>query len=142
MLYSKGIFPNFFKGAPLVLETERGNLVSPSYQEGEIIHIYHNQNLTSAFPTCLVCFTSLYSKTLEISHCSYRSILAWKERFNLLKTRQKGSRIIIRGFPYFQKLKAEIFVTESVKLLGSSLHFACKRTWSKEVSILIYGLLY
>ena len=29
MLYSKGTFPNFFKGAPLVLETERGNLVSP-----------------------------------------------------------------------------------------------------------------
>ena len=26
-------------------------IVSLSYQEGEIIHIYHNQSLTSVFPT-------------------------------------------------------------------------------------------
>ena len=52
--------------------------MSLSHQEGEIIHVYHNQSLTSAFPTCLVFFTSLYSKTLEISHCSYQIYLPRK----------------------------------------------------------------
>ena len=83
MLYSKGTFPNFFKGAPLVLETERGNLVSPSYQEGEIIHIYHNQNLTSAFPTRLVLFTSLYRKKLDvtvINCCNFNSLLSFSNQ--------------------------------------------------------------
>ena len=82
MLYSKGIFPNFFKGAPLVLETERGNLVLPS-QEGEIIHIYHNQNLTSAFPTRLVLFTSLYRKKLDvtvINCCNFNSLLSFSNQ--------------------------------------------------------------
>ena len=73
--------------------------VSLSYHEGEIIHIYHNQNLTSAFPTCLVLPTSLYSKTLEISHCSYQIYLPRKYI-------QKGNfPTLLGGSPNFRNWK-------------------------------------
>ena len=111
--------------------------VSLSYKQGKIIHIYHNQNLTSIGVSDLSIYLR-QSLQQDFGNVPLQ-LLKYTCRGSIFK-REISQHF--QGAPLILETESGNLCHEKRNAIIKLILFACKYTWSKEVSILLYGLLY